>query len=234
MIERRRADTNALRRSVAKHVGDAGLRVVGECRDAIAHGRHRERHALERLERHLLPGRRILAGENQSQSLPAEVAGDQHVRPIRRRLPRRVPAPTRDDEIHLPVAVEVAGGQSVPSAGAVRQTPVARHVAQPATVVVQHADRSPLGGRDELGPPVAIEIREDRLRHEAEGRQRARVRGVERPAAVGVAQIESRWRGQGPRPRHHARSDEEIESAVAVHVGEGQGTDARAVARQYL
>jgi hypothetical protein len=77
--------------------------------------------------------------------------------------------PARHDEVEPAVAVEVAGGEAVPAAAAAGEPPLARHVTQPAGVVVEHAQRAPLARDDELRPPIAVEVREQRRRDEADG-----------------------------------------------------------------
>ena len=92
-------------------------------------------------------------------------------------------------------------------------------------LVVQHAHRPPLGGNDQIGPAIAIDVREDGARYQAQGGKGSGVERVERPAAGRGPQVQVRGSGQRPRSRYDAWSDKEIQPPVAVDIAEGERAD---------
>jgi hypothetical protein len=106
-----------------------------------------------------------------------------------------VQAEVAGDEVHAPVAIEVARGDARPPSSRRWQPRRCRHVAQAAAVVAIEADRHPLSDGHQVQPSIAVEIDPggvgdhpagaDELRRELLGH-------VREPAAVIPQQVASR------------------------------------------
>src|SRR5689334_1415950 len=98
-------------------------------------------------------------------------------------MPGSVAPPTRRDDIEASIPVEVADGKAIPAARDASESPLPRHVAQTSVLVMKDTNRPPFGCEGEVGPPVAIQVREDRGRYEADGSEHTIVDGVWGPPA---------------------------------------------------
>src|SRR6185295_11713270 len=116
VIERCRANTHGAACRRSENLIDRRLGVVRKGRDPIANRRNRGAELREWLDRHLTARSRIAPRENEPHPRAAEIPDHELVRPVARRLPRRVAPPARRHQIHAPVAVEITGGESNPSA----------------------------------------------------------------------------------------------------------------------
>ena len=105
-----------------------------------------------------------------------------------------VPAPIRGGNVHASVAIEVAGGHTIPPAGQLTQglrTNRDRRAGrerqrripgnQSAVLVAENLQRPPFAGEDQVRIAVAIQITEHRATHQAHARQGSRVLDIKRP-----------------------------------------------------
>ena len=97
---------------------------------------------------------------------------------------------------------------------------------------MQHTHRAPLRCENKLRATVAIEVGEYRRRNESDPRERRHIGAVQHEVAIDRTEEEPGFGRQRPSAGNDASTDEEIEHAVAVHIGHRQRAHAGGVARK--